>query len=63
MTDETYASTDNPVYDESCFRTYAELAVQTAKDLAPYQSPKLSAVMVGAAVVSEIEIIGGLPDE
>ncbi len=53
---------DNSVYDESRFRT-AELAVQTAKDVAPHQSLKLSAVMVGAAAVSEIEIISGLPDE
>lgn len=54
---------DNPDCDESRFRTYAELAVQAAKDLAPYQSPKLSTVVVGSAVVTEIEIIGGLPDE
>lgn len=49
--------------DPEKFLAFAKLAVSTASDLAPYQSPKLSAVMVGAAVVTEIEIVGGLPDE
>jgi hypothetical protein len=43
------------------FERWALHAVATAKDLAPYQSPKLSAVMVGAAIITEIEVIGGLP--
>jgi hypothetical protein len=53
----------NPYYDERLFREYATLAVHTARDFAGYESPKLSAVVVGSAVVNEIEVIGGLPDE
>lgn len=52
----------NPHYDPDKFREYAVLAAQTARDFAGYESPKLSAVMVGSAVVNEIEVIGGLPD-
>lgn len=48
--------------DENKFKEWAVLAVDVAKDLAPYQSPKLSAVMVGGAVVQQIEMIGGIPD-
>lgn len=53
----------NPNFDERKFREYATLAANTARDFASYESPKLSAVMVGTAVVSEVEIIGGLPDD
>jgi hypothetical protein len=49
--------------DLAAFERWAVLAVQTAKDLAPYQSPKLSAVVVGSAAVTKIEVIGGLPDD
>jgi hypothetical protein len=45
------------------FRDWAVLTVETAKALAPYQSPRYSAVMVGAAVVNEIKITGGMPDD
>jgi hypothetical protein len=53
----------NPNADEKKFREYAALALQGAKDFAQYESPKLSAVMIGADVINEIEIVGGLPDE
>lgn len=53
----------NPNFDEAKFREYAVLAKDTALGAASYESPKLSAVMVGSAVVNEIEIIGGLPDD
>jgi len=53
----------NPNYDEAKFEKYATLATHVALGAAPYQSPRLSAVMVGAAVVTEIEMTGGLPDE
>jgi len=49
--------------DPVAFREWADRAVETAKALVPYQSPRLSAVMVGQQIVNEIEIIGGLPDE
>jgi hypothetical protein len=45
------------------FEKWAFLAVDAAKALAPYQSPRLAAMMVGAAVVNEITVTGGLPDE
>lgn len=50
-------------FDEVRFRNWLSLAIQGARDFASYESPKLSAVMVGGAVVETIEIIGGLPDE
>lgn len=53
----------NPDYDQETFTHYLKLAADTAAQFASYESPKLSAVMVGAAVVNEIEVIGGLPDE
>ncbi len=54
---------DNPNFDESRFKEYAKLACDTALGAASYESPKLSAVMVGAAVVTEIKVIGGIPDD
>ncbi len=54
---------DNPNYDEDRFRDYAKLACDTALGAASYESPKLSAVMVGAAVVTEIKVNGGIPDD
>lgn len=53
---------DNPHYNEAKFKEYGILAANLSIAAAPYQSPRLSAVMVGAAVVTEIEITGGLPD-
>ena len=54
---------DNPNYNEALFEKYAVLAKDTALGAAGYESPKLSAVMVGAAVVNKVEITGGMPDE
>jgi hypothetical protein len=45
------------------FREWATLAIECAKALAPFQSPRLSALAVGAAVVNKIEVVGGLPDD
>jgi hypothetical protein len=53
---------DNKHFDEARFKEYGKLAVETALGAASYESPKLSAVMVGSAIVTEIEILGGLPD-
>jgi hypothetical protein len=53
----------NPNFNEAKWREYADLAAKTAIAAAPYQSPKLSAVMIGADVLNTIEIVGGLPDD
>jgi len=53
----------NPNENEAKFEKYAMLAVQAARDLAPYQSPRLAAVMVGQALVSKVEVVGGMPDD
>jgi hypothetical protein len=53
----------NPNYDEAKFNQYATLAKDTAIAAAKYQSPSYSAVMVGASVVTKVEISGGLPDD
>ncbi len=53
----------NPNYDERLFREYAVLAKDTALGAAAYQSPKLSAVMVGQQIVNHVEVTGGMPDE
>jgi len=53
----------NPNFNEAKFKEYAVLARDTALGAASYESPKLSAMMVGQAVVTEIEVVGGLPDE
>lgn len=45
------------------FKENLGLAVDIAKALVPYQSPRLSAVMVGTAIVNKIEVSGGLPDD
>jgi hypothetical protein len=52
---------DNPNMDEDKFRAYAVQAMQAARDLAPYQSPRLSTVAVGQATRKEVVVIGGLP--
>lgn len=53
----------NPNEDRAEFMRFAELAVGTAKDLAPFESPRYSAVMIGATVVNHIEVVGGMPDD
>lgn len=53
----------NPHENEQKFRDYSHLAVQASAALAPFQSPKLSAVAIGAAVVNKIEVSGGMPDD
>ena len=53
----------NPNFNEAKFKEYAVLAKDTALGAAPYESPRLSAMMIGSAIVNEIEITGGLPDE
>ena len=53
----------NPHADPKLFKEYAALALQGAKDFAQYESPKLSAVMVGGEMVTEIAITGGPSDD
>lgn len=53
----------NPNYDEPRFRYYLDQAMSGARDFAAYESPKLSAVMVGQQVVNDITVRGGMPDE
>lgn len=53
----------NPNYDEGKFRYYMEQAMAGARDFSAYESPKLSAVLVGGAVSNEFTMTGGLPDE
>ncbi len=45
------------------FERWAMHAVEAARALAPFQSPRFSAVMVGASVVNKIEVVGGMPDD
>lgn len=49
--------------NEAKFLEYAKLATQVARDAAPYESPRLAAMMVGGAVVQQIVITGGIPDD
>jgi hypothetical protein len=49
--------------DLAKFEVWAGRAIECAKALAPFQSPRLSAVAIGAAVINRIEVVGGLPDE
>ena len=44
------------------FREWAALAIEAAKALAPYQSPRLTAVAIGAPTVTKIEVTGGMSD-
>jgi hypothetical protein len=53
----------NPNYDAALFKEYAVLAKDTALGAASYESPKLSAVMVGQQIVNEVVVTGGMPDE
>lgn len=48
--------------DPDKFLKYATLAIYSAEKVAQFQSPKLSAVMVGAAQAKRIRVEGGLPD-
>jgi len=54
---------DNPNFDEAKFKEWSALALQAALGAAPYQSPRFSAMMIGATVVQQIEVVGGLPDD
>lgn len=49
--------------NEEKFLEYAKLAVTTAGQFAPFESPKLGAVMIGAAVVNKVIVEGGMPDD
>lgn len=53
----------NPNFDEKRFDKYLGFAMAGARDFASYESPKLSAVMLAADIVTEIEVVGGLPDD
>lgn len=53
----------NPNYDEHKFEKYAKLAMDGARDFAVYESPKFAAVLMEQNFVTEITIVGGLPDE
>lgn len=48
--------------DEKKFKEYAILACDYAAELAPFQSPRLAAMMVGAMQARTIDVKGGLPD-
>jgi hypothetical protein len=48
--------------DLAKFEVWAGRAIECAKALAPFQSPRLSAVAFGAAKIDRIEVAGGLPD-
>lgn len=54
---------ENVNADEDKFLQWFGLAGDMAKNLAPYESPRYSAVMVGAAVVTKVTVEGGMPDE
>lgn len=56
------ADGSNTNADETKFFRYSELAIYAAEKVAQYQSPKLSAVLVGQTQVRQIKVIGGLPD-
>jgi hypothetical protein len=58
---EVLADGSNPNADEGKFRCYARLATETARDLAQYQSPKLTAVAMGQVTKVTVTVIGGLP--
>lgn len=45
------------------FMVWAVRAVECAKALAPFESPRFSAVTVGAPLVTKIEIVGGMSDK
>jgi hypothetical protein len=45
------------------FERWALHTVDCAKSLAPYQSPRLSALAIGHGAVSKIKVVGGMPDD
>jgi hypothetical protein len=45
------------------FREWAALAIEAAKALAPFQSPRYSTVAVAASTITKIEIVGGMSDK
>lgn len=49
--------------DPATFEKWATLAVDTAAKLAPFESPKFSAVMIGATTINRVEVTGGMPDD
>jgi len=51
------------IVDEGKFEKYAALAVDAAARLAPFESPRYSAVLVGSSVVNRVEVTGGMPDD
>jgi hypothetical protein len=53
----------NPNYDEARFDKYSGMAKEAAGLVAPFHDPRYSAMMVGATVVTKIEVVGGLPDD
>jgi hypothetical protein len=53
----------NPNYDEAMFRHYSAMAKETAAVLTPFQHPRYSAMVVGASVVTKVEIDGGFPSD
>jgi hypothetical protein len=59
--DQVVRVNDNPNMDEDKFRAYAAQAMHAARDLAPYQSPRLSAVAVGQVTKMVVTVKGGLP--
>lgn len=53
----------NPHADAKEFKYYTELALFAADKAAKFESPTMSAVVVGTAVVTKVEILGGMPDD
>ena len=49
--------------DPEKFRYFAQLTRDTARDLAPFESPRFSAVMVGATTINKVEVTGGMPED
>lgn len=47
--------------DVAKFLQFSELTLAFAKELTPYQSPRLAAMMIGQAQTRQIAVTGGLP--
>jgi len=45
------------------FKEYATLAIDAAKALAPFQDPRYSAMIVGASIVTKVQVEGGMPND
>lgn len=52
---------NNPNYNEESYRYWTAMYKDTLRDLAPYQSPRLSAVAVGTVTKMVVIVKGGLP--